>query len=258
MKRAISRHMFRGAVCALLVLGLTTILPAQNNSLFGNRGPLSQTGTTTQRNSGLAGSGLGTGGLGTGGLGTGGLGTGGLGGQQSANPLGTSAGATQLGQLSGTIGQGFVGRSDNVGRFVGERQAGQQNSQARRNFSGTGNTGRRGTGANNVNRNGGNQNGNRFGGNRSQMTIRPVQRVAFQYPRRSNTRISTALQGRLQRLAERRPQLQGISLTMSDQGEVVLRGEVDSESAKGLVANIIRLEPGVRKVRNELTVTPEP
>ena len=42
---------------------------------------------------------------------------------------------------------------------------------------------------------------------------------------------------------------------MSADGQVTLRGKVPSESTRKLVAILVRLEPGVRKVQNELVVT---
>ena len=45
-----------------------------------------------------------------------------------------------------------------------------------------------------------------------------------------------------------------VPVDLDAEGVVVLRGEVSTPSQKQLAANMVRLEPGVRKVRNELTV----
>ena len=216
---------------------------AQTNSLFGSAGPLSQTGTTAQR------SGLTTGrtsgsafGQGIGGFGT------------PANSLGTSLGnVQQFGQLSNTIGQGFVGRSDNAGRFVGQQQAGQQSTQTRRSFRGVGTTGQPGANSPFGNNRFG-QSGGAFGGSSQQTILRPVHRIAFRYPQRATTAINTTLQMRFARLAARQPQFRGISVILQGDGEAVLRGTVFSAEDKRLAAHLVRLEPGVRRIRNEITV----
>jgi hypothetical protein len=50
------------------------------------------------------------------------------------------------------------------------------------------------------------------------------------------------------------PALRGVAFDMNSEGIVTLRGEVATVSARQLAANLVRLEPGVRKVVNELTV----
>ncbi|GAB4146748.1 MAG: hypothetical protein Tsb009_19600 [Planctomycetaceae bacterium] len=204
---------------------------AQTNSLFGNNGPIGQTGGTTGR--------------GTGGVG----GTGSL----TGNPLNSGGpGATQLGDLSNTINQGgFVGRSDNAGRFVGNANAGQQTNRSNRTFRGVqGRTTPRTTGGGNFNRAG-------FGGTAgtgSTGVFRPVHRVAFRHPVRSSAKINASLNQLVKRLAERSSRFKGLTIASHSNGEVVLRGTVESEATRKLAAAMMKLEPGVRSVKNELTV----
>jgi len=44
---------------------------------------------------------------------------------------------------------------------------------------------------------------------------------------------------------------------LDDSGTVILRGQAESDDMSRLIANVLRLEPGVRAVRNELVVADE-
>jgi osmotically-inducible protein OsmY len=88
------------------------------------------------------------------------------------------------------------------------------------------------------------------------MNIRPTQRIAFTYPQRSGSTIESTLETRFGRVSSRQSGLDGVSVSSEAEGVVVLTGEVDSEENKRLAAVLARLEPGVRSVRNELTVRP--
>ncbi|MGC1272541.1 MAG: BON domain-containing protein [Planctomycetaceae bacterium] len=245
---------------------------AQTNSLFGSRGPLSQTGSSTSAsvgrsgvsggqtsgfdqgttngssfggssmgNSSFGGSSLGGASQGSGSLfGSGGAGgglSGGLGGQQQG---------FQLGGLSQTIGTGpVIGQSDNRGRQVGNRMAGQQGimgaMQALQGLQGL----QRGGGFNN---NQSNQQDN------ERLQLRPTQRIAFDFTPATTTaaveRVSTQFAG----IAERRPELADVTFATDNDGNVILRGNVASKEAAQLAAALVRLEPGVRGVVNELDV----
>lgn len=50
------------------------------------------------------------------------------------------------------------------------------------------------------------------------------------------------------------PALKGMTIDVTPQGDVTLRGEATSLQASKLAANLLRMEPGVRSVRNELIV----
>ena len=131
---------------------------AQSTSLFGNRGPLAQSGTGSgigaNGQSALTGSGLG----------------------QSA-----AGRTTQPGALSANAGQGFIGRGSSAGRFVGNRLAGQQNSQQ----ANTAQFGRLGGRRSQGNPFGKTSNSNRLGNRtgRARRVIRPRQRIAFSFPK---------------------------------------------------------------------------
>lgn len=159
---------------------------------------------------------------------------------------------------SGSTGSGFVGRGDSEGRLVGRQQAGQQgNSRSAnqpRNFNN-----RSATNFNNRS-----NSFNRFGRSTSRTgTFRPVQKIAFSYPRRATSTVSVSLKARFDDLSQlpNRAVLDGVSFDVDDAGMVTLRGTVDSERSRRLAMSFVRLEPGVRSVKNELTVneadTPE-
>ncbi len=133
------------------------------------------------------------------------------------------------------------------GRFVGNQLAGQQNAGAatgnlRGGFANRGNT----TG-------GGNQNG-RNSGERPRTVIRPRQVVAFSFPRPTQVAIRSTLETRFSRWVSRSPEMQGVTVRLTEPGVVVLEGEVADAATSRLVAMLARLEPGVREVRNELAV----
>jgi osmotically-inducible protein OsmY len=84
--------------------------------------------------------------------------------------------------------------------------------------------------------------------------IRPRQRIAFSFPKLEPSSVNTSLHARLGRLEGRGLATDGVTVTLDEKGQVALKGEVDSEHTRKLVEMMARLEPGVRKVQNELTV----
>ncbi len=226
-------------VVAVLVAGLALVWGAegafaQTQSLFGNRGPTSSLSRFSGATSGLAATPLSIGGFGTG-AGTG-FGMAGTTGQFGLQPGATTGGTT-----------GFIGRN-NQGRFIGNRLAGQQTG---------GSSGFTGRGRGITGRPGGVSGGINAGAaavpERLRL-IRPVSRIAFDYPRPAPTQVADTLAASLSRAARQRPALKGVSVELDESGTAVLTGEVESDEARKLAAALIRLEPGVRSVRNELAV----
>lgn len=199
--------------------------------------------------------GSGSGGLGsTGSMSGGSRGTGaggGAGGRQSGAGGGVAEPQfNEFGSVGNSIGQGgFVGRSDNSGRFVGQGQAGQQGNLGAGGLGLGGGRGRNGAGNLNSNNNGGGNNANQ-----SQRRVRPQLKVAFPVTRVPTTIIASSLQQRMSTETLTAGTLRNVQLNMSDEGVVTLSGAVASEDARSLAAAMVRLEPGVRKVVNELTV----
>ena len=255
------------AVGGLLVTGLPRSAFAQ--SLFGSGGPLSQTGNSSTAGSSLGGSALSgsrsssggstamfggntPGGSALGGQSglTSGLNNAGLSGSGLAGPQFN----TQLGQLSATIGQGFVGRSDTAGRFVGSQTAGQQailGTSPGGQFGGGQFGGGFDRGQTQDRTSGFNQ--QQGSGARSTRVVRPRLKIAFEYPERPAA-VRTNLTTQFQRIRTTREELSQVQVELGDNQQVTLRGRVASEDDKKLAAMLARLEPGVRSVRNEITV----
>ena len=166
----------------------------------------------------------------------------GVGGNSQIN---TDAGATAV---STDFGSGLVGRGDVGSRFIGNQLSQQGGTNQNRRFSST----RAASGQTNTSR----LNGNRSSSSSQFGTFRPQQRVAFAYQQRSTAAVAANVTGRLQQTMALKDRLSGLGVQLNKEGQVTLRGQVKSEAARRLAENVIRLEPGVRSVRNELTIQP--
>ncbi len=196
----------------------------QTTSQFGTRGPASQIGSN------LTGSMVGQG-------------------TTFGSTLGGVGGQLFGGMQLGTSTTGFVGRSDNVGRFVGDQRVGQQAGAA----TGQRQFGNARTGRTNQARFD-NQARARSQGQAGRRVIRPRQEIAFQYPGRDISVLSGEVTGRFGRLVRRNASLQEVVIEITPQGAAVLTGVVADEDSKKLAEILVCLEPGVRSVVNELTL----
>jgi hypothetical protein len=254
----------RGLIATVLA-ALAGSAQAQTNSLFGNSGAVSQSGgnfnqlgSTSSGRTSSATQGRQTGGP------TAGAQQGGL---QSGGPA-----LTEMGSLGSQIGQdGFVGGRGNAESFIGAQQqtgGGQQ----------SGNFGARGGQSANFGALQGGRGGaasygegGDYGGQQSQQSrnaqraiaLRPQQRLGFSYSRPTPDAIAANLIARFTRIAESPvtadvapPAPPQIRMEIDGQGVLTLRGTVDSDSARKLAEVMARLEPGVRKIVNELEVQP--
>jgi osmotically-inducible protein OsmY len=202
---------------------------------------------------GAGGFGSGMGGTAGGGMGAGGFGSG-LGGTGGQSGFGQPGGQRQ-GQ-AGAANAAFLGANTN-GSFIGRSTQGQTgNFQNNQNRGGNNRGG--GQNQNLLNLLGGMGGGGNQGGQTSTApAIRPRQRVAFDYPQPSPARIQGSVQKQLIGISRRFPQFRNVELTPGSAGEVVLTGNVPSARDARLAANLARLEPGVRTIRNELQFPPE-
>ena len=79
---------------------------------------------------------------------------------------------------------------------------------------------------------------------------------------RPEPRDAIALAGRsgidLVRFRKNRPDLQSVLANMDDTGHVVLSGNVNDPASSRLASNLLRLQPGVRKVTNQVQVIQPP
>ncbi len=88
--------------------------------------------------------------------------------------------------------------------------------------------------------------------------IRPRHEIAFAYPKRPTAQLNSTLNTRFNKVSLRQPSLRSVTIVLDGQGAATLRGRVDSVETKRLAAIMVRLEPGVRSIKNELTVGDSP
>ncbi len=235
-------RLFAGLCVGMLLAVTSSETWAQANSLFGNSGP---------RNA-ASGQGLSSGSGGRTSLGN-----------EDFN-VGGDSGGIQGGLSGGEATGGFVGRTGDEA-FVGARGGAGQAGQQGRNTGGGGRGGGLNRGGFGQGQFGGNNRG-QFGqggrqggrqgnraGNTQRRRIRPVQRIAFNYPRRSRAVVATVVRTRFERATKSYPTLKGVNVVLTDT-TLTLRGEVESVDVLKLAAALARLEPGVDKVVVELTV----
>jgi len=137
----------------------------------------------------------------------------------------------------------FVGGNNTDGGFVGGAREATGGGAANRQFRGITDTGVVG------------------GGNQQQAgTPRRIPvafRVAFTTPQVSSLRVGTLAAANnigVQRFVPLRPQLSGINVNVTPAGVVTLTGAVPDASSRRLAANLLRLQPGVRSIQNQLQV----
>ncbi len=245
------------ASLGLLICLAATPVQAQS-SMFGS-GSVSNRNSAGAMSPSSGFSGFGTGGSGLGGLG-GGMGGGGLAGLAGMAGLGGNTGG--LGNLAANRGNGgigtgnqqggFVGRNANPNQFIGANaNTGGNNGMNQGQFQGNQRQGNRG-GARSLF----SQNGNEFNQNNSAQTQAPIlrarQKIAFNYAQNQLHTRQPQLQMKFTKLVQRNEALQNVAIA-AENNTVILRGEVSSAADARLAEKLVRLEPGVRAVQNELT-----
>ncbi len=193
------------------------------------------TGTTGGFGSGLTGSG-------TSGISSPGT-TGSTSGTTGTNAAGTGSTSTTGANGTGTTAaQSFIGGNATQSFVGGGLQATQQATN--RQFQAI-------------------QSTNSQSGSQSQTTgtpreVRTTISIGFSFPTattaQSTGRLSSANEVSLSRFAGLRPEFSGISVAMTSQGIAVLTGSTVSTESKRLAANLMRLQPGVRRVDNQVAV----
>ncbi len=196
-------------------------------------------------------------------------GTSALGGANRAGGNAAAAGANNrtAGNGQGDLGQsllnqnqnqntnGFLGGNQNAqGNFVGRNQRTGQNTRQQANQGGN----RQQGGRQSLDEllNGMNQQNNQPTDQRR--AIRPQFKVAFDETSMTPAvEIRSTLEPRFSSLSQS-PSLRGVVYELDAEGVVVLRGTVDTPSQRRLAENVVKLEPGVKKVRNELTLNEPP
>jgi hypothetical protein len=161
-------------------------------------------------------------------IGTRGLTTGGT--------TGTTATSTNAAQqfIGGNATQSFVGGA----REASNQQAMNRQFQAFQNSQNTATTSQSQTG--------------------TPREIRTVLAIGFSFPSATTAQQSGRLADvnavNLNRFAANRPEFAGMSVSMTPEGVAVLNGSAPSVESSRLAANLMRFQPGVRKVENRLNV----
>ena len=238
------RHDIKLAACVLTVTAFCGLFAQSASAQFSSSSRTGSASGTAFTNSSTSSQGA-TSGFGNTARATGGN-VGGVGNGAANRTAGT--GQSALGQSLFTQGNnqnGFIGGRNQQQQFIGGNQrTGQQQTNQMGN---RGQSGRMNlddvNAANQQNQPSQNQ----------RRAIRPQQKIAFEVPRRTETEIRSTLQTRFDGLSQQ-PALRDVTFELDGKGVATLRGSVETESAKQLAANFVRLEPGVRKVVNELTV----
>lgn len=153
-----------------------------------------------------------------------------------------TGGADEGGFAGANAATTFVGGSATDGGFVGGARESTIGATANRQFRGITDTG--------------------VVGSQQQQTgtrreIRVAFRVSFAAPAVSELPADTLAPANdvsLQRFAMQRPALSGVQVRLSPTGTATLTGVAPDASARRLAANLVRLQPGVRSVTNELVV----
>ncbi|MSR59545.1 MAG: BON domain-containing protein [Planctomycetaceae bacterium] len=263
MRRSITWRLAPAAAVIGWFLVMTGTGWAQQGGVFGASSPLSGasgfgTGTTGTASTGNAVNSTAFAKAGSGGAGA-----------AQTQGLGNSNLSALNGQGNAATGQrnGLLGASNSRSGLLGAtNQAGQQGALGQNGQRGQNQGNNRGANRGNANgqfqqQNFGNQgNTQGQGGANNQRQIRPQLKVAFEFKRRSTevtervlTKRFDNLNLRFQRLSQR-ASFQGVQID-AENGIVTLRGEVDTDETRKLAINLVALEPGVKSVESELTVT---
>jgi hypothetical protein len=234
--------------------GMGSGTSAFRNSGFGSSGFGSSGFGSGFGSSGFGSSGFGRSGFGSSGFGSSGFGNGFGGGV--GNGFGSGFGNSGFGNSGfggGGFGNGFGGNGQYGGgqNFVGRDAADMQGT-----FNQMGRAGAQFF--NQMNRNMSRESNRRRQSNNNQANQNPPQpmrvevKVAFNAPRPSPAQMSTAIRTRLAKiLTEHRMSMPGVAM---EGDTVVLTGMAASENERDVITQLLALEPGVRDVRNEMTV----
>ena len=91
-------------------------------------------------------------------------------------------------------------------------------------------------------------------------SIRTTMRIAFAAPSGTFAQQTGALaysnSVQLTQFSSNRPELSGINVELTADGVAVLTGTSPSNDTSRLAANLVRLQPGVRRVNNQIAVAP--
>ncbi len=92
----------------------------------------------------------------------------------------------------------------------------------------------------------------------SQRRIRPRYRVAFEYQSLTSAGVAERSQRQVQTFRTAFNLPDSMSVELDEEGTAILRGQAVSLEMSRLIAQVVRMEPGVRDVKNELVVPEAP
>jgi osmotically-inducible protein OsmY len=241
------------AISAAVAL-VSTIGVVSHAQSFGNSGSRGGMGGGGMGGSAFGGGGGGMGGSGFGGMGSSGFGGGGMGGSGFGGMGSSGFGGGGMG--SSGFGSGGLG-GGNAG-FAGSGMGGQQNFVGRDANDMQATFGQMGKAStqffNNMNRNMKN-NSRRSNKKTVQNASQPSRvevKVAFDVPRAPSDQMARDIRTRLAKLLAEHHMSQP---TVSMEGDtVVLSGAAASENERDVISQLLAIEPGVRDVRNEMTI----
>lgn len=159
-------------------------------------------------------------------------------------------------QMNGPVGtrntnQGLVG-TNNFGQTTGNRRTTtNRRGGGARNQQGF-NNGMNGFGPQNFNN--GNFNQNIGNAGMVRRTIQPQHRVAFPFAGPAPSAVHAKIEKILTPASQSKLHVRNLRIETAGDGIVTLHGDVSSEHHKQLAGMMAQFEPGVRQVRNELTV----
>lgn len=218
--------LFRYLAATVVVISLTSNVSAQTGGTGGSRGTTGVTSSTGQTSTGTAS---------TGQSGTPSSGLTGQGGTGAAAVPdgGTDASNAAQSFIGQNATQGFIGGAVQATNQQGSNRQFQaiQNNQSQQSTSQQSGTARE---------------------------IRTALRVGFAFPTapqsQINGRLADANIASMSRFSLSRPELAGIEVALNPVGTAVLTGSAPTVETRRLAANLMRLQPGIRKVDNQVVV----
>ena len=88
--------------------------------------------------------------------------------------------------------------------------------------------------------------------------VRTVLRIGFNFPTASAAQqtgsLASANSLSLSRFSQHRPELAGVNVRLNGDGIAVLTGSLPTIESSRLAANLMRIQPGVRKIDNQIAV----
>lgn len=206
---------------------------------------------------------------GTGGTATGGTttqsGTNAATGSGASSNTGTGISNTPIGQGEGAVSSDIQAMTVQSTRSSGLQNLGGNTLQTTSAAAPGGNALPGGSQFGGQNRGNTQNRGTQRGGTNSSRSIRPSLRLGFAPiirpaadVSRSVGRSFSQIASRSSQIAETKPELRDVRIEPGQAGLLTLTGSVPTAAARRLAANLLRMEPGVRQVQNNLTVAEVP